>query len=68
MAGQVDRILSEYDAQRDPAGDPGLEALKAAIFVEDVFGITLSDDEITPDVLGSASALRALVTSRLGEP
>jgi hypothetical protein len=62
----VDQILLEYDSVRDPAGDPELEALKAAVFVEDVFGIVLSDDEIDPEQLGSSGAMRAFVIRRLG--
>lgn len=63
---RVDQILPEYEAVRDPTGDPELEALKAAVFVEDAFGILLSDSEIDPRLLGSADAMRALVLRKLG--
>jgi hypothetical protein len=58
---RADRILHEYDASRDPAGDPELDAVKTALFLEDVFGITLSDAEIDPDVLGTAAGIRAVL-------
>ena len=61
---RADQILREYDALRDPAGDPDLEAVKAAVFVEDVFGITLSDAEIELGLLGSPAAIRALLARR----
>lgn len=62
---QAEEILREYDAARDPAGDPELEAVKAAVFIEDAFGITLSDSEIDHDVLGTRAGMRAIVMSRL---
>jgi hypothetical protein len=62
----VARVLADYEALRDPAGDAELEAVKAAIFVEDVFGFTLSDAEIDPARLGTAEALHALVVRRAG--
>jgi len=58
-------VLHEYALVRGPAGDPvadhELEALKAAILVEDVYGVTLDDAEIARDVLGTPDAVRALV-------
>jgi hypothetical protein len=59
----VDQILLEYDTVHDPAGDPELEALKTALFVEHAFGIVLSDDEILGTDRGT---LRELVLRRLG--
>jgi hypothetical protein len=61
---RVDQVLQEYEAFRDAAGDPEHEAVKAAIFVEDVFGITLSDAEINPELLGTPAAMRRLITGR----
>jgi hypothetical protein len=60
----ADQVLQEYEVIRDPAGDPGREAVKAAIFIEDVFGITLSDAEIEPEALGTLVAMRALIARR----
>ncbi len=62
----VDAALEDYAGLRDPAGDPELEAVKAAIFLEDVFGVTLTDAQIAPDVIGSPAGMRSLVTDRHG--
>lgn len=62
----VDAALEEYALLRDPAGDPELEAVKAAIFLEDVFGVTLTDVQIAPEVIGSADGMRSVVTGRHG--
>ena len=58
----ADAALEDYARLRDPAGDPELEAVKAAIFLEDVFGVTLTDAQIAPDVIGSDAGMRSLVT------
>jgi serine O-acetyltransferase len=64
---QVDRALAEYARLRDPAGDRQLEAVKAAIFLEDVFDVVLREDEIDPDRLGTPEGMRA-VLARAGRP
>jgi hypothetical protein len=62
---RIDQILQEYEAVRDPSGDPELEALRAAVFVEDVFGISLTDAEITLDSLGTRDATRSVILRHL---
>ncbi len=63
---EVDRLLEEYDATRDPAADPELEAVRAAVLLEDLFDVTLTDDEIDPAVLGHPAAVRALLARKRG--
>lgn len=62
---QAYRILQEFQALRDPAAEPEQEAVKAALFVEDVFGVTLSDAQIDPEVLHDPEAILALVVAGL---
>jgi len=57
----VEQLLRDYHALRNPETDPELEAVRAAILVEDVFDVVLSDAEIDATVLGDASAAAALV-------
>lgn len=57
-----DRILAEFAHLRDPGSDPALAAVQTALLVEDVFGVTLTDDQIDPAVLAEPGALRSLVT------
>ena len=57
----VDRALAEYARLRDPAGDRHLEAVKAAIFLEDVFHVVLREEQIDPDLLGTAEGMRAVL-------
>jgi serine acetyltransferase len=57
----VDRAVAEYAALRDPAGDPELEAVKAAIFLEDAFDVVLSDAEIDLEVIGTPEGMRRVV-------
>jgi hypothetical protein len=63
---QVDRILGEYDFTQDLSVDSELEAVRAAVFIEDVFNIRLTDAEIDPALLGSAETMRTLVLRKLG--
>lgn len=62
----VEQILRDYDDLRRPDTDPELEAVRAAILLEDVFGIALSDAEIDPAVLADSSAVADLVARRQG--
>lgn len=62
----VEQILRDYDALHRLDTDPELEAVRAAIMLEDVFGIALSDAEIDPAVLADSSAVAALVARLQG--
>lgn len=57
----VDRALAEYARLRDPSGDRHLEAVKAAIFLEDVFHVVLREEQIDPDLLGTAEGMRTVL-------
>ncbi len=62
----VEQVLRDYGALRRPDADPELEAVRAAIMLEDVFGITLSEAEIDPAVLAGSTAVAALVARLQG--
>ena len=62
----VAQVLHDYAALRGGDADPELEAVRAAILIEDVFGVTLSDAEINPAVLADASAVAALLARLQG--
>jgi hypothetical protein len=63
---EVEQVLGDYAALRRGDTDSELEAVRAAILIEDVFGVTLSDAEINPAVLVDASAVAALVARLKG--
>jgi hypothetical protein len=63
---QVERILEEYDELDTSTGDPELDAIQTALFIEDVLDIRLAEEEISPAVIGDRSALRNLVLRKLG--
>jgi serine O-acetyltransferase len=65
-AAHVDRALAEYARLRDPDGDRHLEAVKAAIFLEDVFHVVLREEQIDPDLLGTAEGMRAVLAQAGG--
>lgn len=57
----VDRVLAEYAALRDPDDDPELEAVKAAIFLEDAFDVRLTDADIDLAAIGTPEGMRRVV-------
>jgi hypothetical protein len=57
----VMRVLREYDALLEPEADAQLEAVRTAVLVEDVFGVSLPDAEIDPAVSADPSAVADLV-------
>jgi acyl carrier protein len=59
-----DRI-NEFRRIRPEAGSDDTKLLEAALFVEDVFDIQLSDDEICEENLGSYAAISQFITRKL---
>lgn len=55
----VDRLMAEC-AHLRPVEDPELDALRRAVLVEDVLGVTVSDDEMDLEHLADPDSLRAL--------
>jgi hypothetical protein len=62
----VEQVLRDYAALRRGDADPELDAVRAAILIEDVFGVTLSDPHIDPAVLADAPTVAALVARLQG--
>ena len=56
-----DRILAEFAQLRPADPDPELAAVRTALMVEDVFGVTLSEAQLDPATLADPAALRALL-------
>jgi hypothetical protein len=56
----VERALDEWRAVRDPDTEPELEAVRLAILLEDVLGVSLSDDDIDLAVLSDPDAVENL--------
>jgi hypothetical protein len=62
----VEQAIAEYEALRREAlreedADPGLEAVRAAVFLEDVLGVRVTDEDITGDLAEHPPALRRVV-------
>ena len=63
---QADEVLADFAALTDPRAEPALEAVKAALMLEDVFGIRLSDSDIDPTVLSDPVAVSGLLDRESG--
>jgi len=59
-----DRI-SEFSGIRPGAGSDEAKLLEAALFVEDVFGLRLIDDEICEENLGTPASMAKFIIKRL---
>ena len=57
----LEQVLRDYAALRRPGADPELEAVRAAILLEDVCGLTLPDADIGPALLAGAPAVAAVL-------
>ena len=62
----VEQVLHDYAALRHGDADPELEAVRTAILIEDVFGVTLPDAEIDPALLADPAAVAAMVARLRG--
>lgn len=65
---EIDRILQEYllHPQPDSAAERGLAGVRAAIFIEDVFDVTLPDEFLLADPFARLPELRALLLASIG--
>jgi len=59
-----DRI-NEFSRIRPGAGSDEAKLLEAALFVEDVFGLRLIDDEICEENLGSHASMAQFIIKKL---
>ena len=60
--------LREFHAGRsDSTGDPELEALRAAILLEEIGDAVLTDDQIDPHLLADEASMAQLLQALRGE-
>lgn len=57
--------IAELAQTRPEPGDDTAAQVEAALFLEEVFGITLRDDDMTDEKLGSYQAMERLVLERI---
>jgi hypothetical protein len=64
-AAEVKKRIAELAGIRpEPADDP-VAQVEAALFVEDVFGLRLTDDDMTAAGLGTFEAMERFVIERI---
>ncbi len=57
----LERLLVEFRSLGTTSADPGLEALGRAMVLEDVLGITLTDEQIVGDPMSSPDIVEGLL-------
>ena len=63
----VGDVIDEYLSWSAPEDDAELSAVKTALFLEEVFAITLTDGEIDPETLGTPQTIKDLLRRKLGQ-
>jgi acyl carrier protein len=63
--GEVHERLAEFSGIRQNAGNDEAALLEVALFVEDMLGIVLSDEEICEENLGTLEAIERFVRKKL---
>ncbi len=61
-----DSRLSEFLDSWSPPADKELAVIAIALYLEEVFRISLTDEEISPETLGSSDSIRRLLRRKLG--
>ena len=61
---QVKERIGEYRRIRKEPGNDRIALAEAALFVEEVFNITLTDEEIDLETLGTFAAMERLVIEK----
>jgi len=63
---QIKARFEEIARTRPEPGDDPVAQVEAALVLEEVFGITVSDDDMNAETLGTRQAMEQLVLERLG--
>lgn len=67
-ADDVRARIAELARSGPAPGDDPTAQVEAALFIEMVFGISLTDEDMTVETLGSYPAMERLVLERVGAP
>ncbi len=63
---EVKERIEEYHRIRENPGSDGPALAETALFVEEVFSVVLSDQEICAENLGSSESMERFVLNKLG--
>lgn len=64
---QADQVMTEWYASCDRSLTAELQAVEAAVFLEDIFDITIPDKGIGEESLGDVAGMRAVLGRHLRE-
>lgn len=66
MDRRIKQIIDEYAAMKETHGRFSDAVVETAMFIEDTFGIRLTDEEINAEFLGTDTSVVNLVKAKLG--
>lgn len=64
---EIHELINEFKKIRDNAGSNDSALAEVALFVENIFGIYLSDDDICKENFGTFEATENFIIQRLAE-
>jgi acyl carrier protein len=62
---EVGKIIKEFAGTRKDAGNDEAALLEVALFIEEIFGFVLTDEEISEDNLGTHEGTEKFVLNKL---
>lgn len=62
----ADEVLTDFFTTRISTSDGVLDAVQTAILLEDVFGVQVTDADITPESLGTPTVARGTLDRLMG--
>lgn len=65
-AGEIHERIEEFRRIKKNSGNDEIALAEVALFVEDVFGLILTDEEIIPEKLGSFESLEKHILEKIG--
>ena len=66
MRSHIDTLVDDFFASRLVPVDSELEQVEVAMYLEECFGLRISDAEIAPETLGSPEAIRQFLRAKIG--
>ncbi len=61
-----DMLAAEFLNSRTRPLEDELQQIETALFLEETFGFSISDDDISPESLGSAGSIRQFIQKKGG--
>jgi len=66
LRSHIDTLVEDFFASRLVPVDSELAQVEAAMYLEECFGVRITDAEIAPETLGNPEAIRRFLRAKVG--